>query len=182
MTLMTLQLKRELQLYDEGRATCDFKHGFDIDEPHILFDVNLEGAMENFLNALETYYQPEAVLQQYQAPDESGAPNPFFVFSQAIDRVLGLDDSQHNTAADIALENIYGHDPSAFDTWEDLAAAWLGQYLNAYNQQLKTASPERLDDLRRVITELRREDGISDTEILTIVKKDLEMNPYEGRY
>lgn len=168
---MTHQLTRQLQFYDSTRATCTVRTGFDIDDPHILFDVPLNEAATAFLDLLEEYYQPEAAFQRYKQPTE--ADNPLFMFAQAINQTLELPPKIHEGAADIATENIYGHNPSAFSDWDDLALAWLGQYLSAYNQQLRHQSPDDLDQLRRSINALQQGEMIADDEIINIVKNEL---------
>jgi hypothetical protein len=159
-------VERELQLY-RGRpgATVD-DVGFSLDNPHPLFDVPLEETLREFIDILNEYYEPERVYEQLRNMDARPDRHPMFVFAQAIDEILDLAD--HDGFASLATENTSAA-AHEVDSWKNLAALWLWQYLSAYNRSLHDCAPDALVDFEQAVTELKQNDLVSECDVRELV-------------
>ncbi len=160
--------ERELQLFEEKRAgaTIEGDISVTVDSPHVLFDVPLEETLREFIDILDGYYDPNLVYERIQDPDDIPDRNPLFVFEQAFSEVLDLPD--HEGFASLASDNTAAA-AHEVESWEQLAAVWLWQYLSAYNRHLHEREPEALADLETTVADLQESDLLSTEDVERLV-------------
>jgi hypothetical protein len=88
----------------------------------------------------------------YRESDDIPNRNPMFVFEQALSEVLDL--PGHGGFASLASDNTAAA-AHEVESWEQLAAVWLWQYLSAYNRHLHEREPDALADLETAVADLQ---------------------------
>lgn len=133
-----------------GRVSYDTNGGgFTLDDIHPLFDIPVVKTTERFLSELE-----EQAADKTWANDYDDLDVMVHKCEQAIQEVLDIDAQTHEACADVAAENLYSAHPDSWDTWEQFATSWIGQYLTIYNSQVARETPAVFDTLVEALDEL----------------------------
>lgn len=139
-----------------------------IEDPAFVFDLPVADVVKGFKRKLKEYGADKSWENDYDG---------FDVFhlkaEKAIQEVVDHDHPRvaECSCPDIVIENIGPEAESHYDGWEDVAEAWIREWVRMYNSILKNRTEEDIDQLQVDIEEANRNDLLTREDVEAVTRR-----------